>query len=187
MKLYFAPRTAAIRARWLLEELGEPYELVKLDPTQQETRTPQYLALNPLGELPTLVDGDLTLFGSAAICLYLADRFPEKHLAPPPGSRERGRYYQWMFFAEGTLEPVLHAVSADDKAQTRLKQLLDVVAAALDGRELLAGDQFNAADLVMASLLHLAYARKLLDDHPRLVEYVARLTQRPAVRKAVSA
>jgi glutathione S-transferase len=84
MKLYFAPRTRAVRPRWLLEELGVPYELVKLDPSKQENKTPAFLALHPFGEIPVLVDGDVTLFESAAICLYLADRFPEKNLAPPP-------------------------------------------------------------------------------------------------------
>ena len=81
MKLYFAPRTRAVRARWLLEELGVPYELIKLDLARQENTTPAYLAVHPLGEVPALVDGDVTLLESLAICLHLADRFPEKHLA----------------------------------------------------------------------------------------------------------
>src|SRR5216684_3336120 len=86
MQLYFAPRTRASRPRWLLEELEVPYELVKLDLSKQESRTPAYLALHPFGEVPVLVDGDVTLFESSAICLYLADRFPEKRLAPSLGS-----------------------------------------------------------------------------------------------------
>jgi glutathione S-transferase len=109
MKLYFAPRTRAIRARWLLEELGVPYELIKLDLARQENSTPTYLAVHPLGEVPALVDGDVTLLESLAICLYLADRFPEKHLAPLMGSAERGPYYQWMAFAEVSLAPVVMA------------------------------------------------------------------------------
>ena len=77
MKLYFAPRTRATRARWLLEELGVPYELVKLDLARQENTTPAYLAVHPLGEVPALVDGEVTLLESLAICLHLADRYGE--------------------------------------------------------------------------------------------------------------
>jgi len=84
-----------------------PYELVKLDLSKQESRTPAYVALHPFGEVPVLVDGDVTLFESSAICLYLADRFPEKRLAPSLGSPDRGPYLQWMLFAEVVLEPVV--------------------------------------------------------------------------------
>src|SRR5450432_3445744 len=104
MKLYFAPRTRASRPRWQLEELGIPYQLVKLDLSKQENQTPEFLAVSPLGELPVLVDGDVTLLEPAAICLYLADRFPEKQLAPLPGSAARGAYLQWLLFAEATLQ-----------------------------------------------------------------------------------
>jgi glutathione S-transferase len=203
MKLYFAPRTRATRARWLLEELGVPYELVKLDLSRQENSTPAYLAVHPLGEVPALVDGDVTLLESLAICLYLADRFPEKHLAPVMGSAQRGPYYQWMVFAEVCLEPVVmefyrharlseekkaHAHSDEELARhrTRLEAVLDVIKVGLGGREVLVGEAFTAADVVMASILHLAHTLKLLDGQPRLVEYVKRHTQRPAVRKAVS-
>ncbi|QSQ23745.1 glutathione S-transferase family protein [Pyxidicoccus parkwayensis] len=202
MKLYFAPRTRAVRGRWILEELGVPYELVRLDLTRQENLTPEYLAVSPLGEVPALVDGDVTLLESLAICLHLADKFPEKHLAPPPGSSERGPYYQWMAFAEVSLDPVVvdiyrHAqlpeeqkasASANEalaKLKTRLTPLLDALDAGLGGREYLVGGTFTAADVVMASILHLAHTLKLLDKHPRLFEYTLRHAQRPAVRRAV--
>jgi glutathione S-transferase len=202
MKLYFAPRTRSIRPRWLLEELEVPYELVKLDLSKQENKTPAYLAVHPFGDVPALVDGDTTLFESLAICLYLADRFPEKHLAPPLGSAERGHYHQWMVFAERSVEPVVlefyklaqlpedkkaNAQEDVDKLRPRLNDMLDIIDARLDGREVLAGDHFTAADLVMASILHLANTLKLLEGHARLVEYVFRHTKRPASRKAVSA
>jgi glutathione S-transferase len=196
MKLYSAPRTRGVRPRWLLEELGVPYELVKLDLAQQENTTPAYLAVHPLGDVPALVDGDVTLLESLAICLHLADRFPDKHLAPPVGSAERGPYYQWMVFAELTLDPVVMAFyrhaqvpesnEALAKHRTRLTGVLDIIDVGLGGREFLVGGAFTAADVVMASILHLAHTLKLLDGHPRLVEYVKRHSQRPAVRKAVS-
>ncbi|MDC0715084.1 glutathione S-transferase family protein [Stigmatella sp. ncwal1] len=203
MKLYFAPRTRSTRARWLLEELGVPYELLKLDLARQENTTPAYRAVHPLGEVPALVDGEVTLLESLAICLYLADRFPEKLLAPRVGTPERGPYYQWMAFAEVSLEPVVmafygHAQLPEEKTasahlkeelskhRTRLDALLEVIDVGLGSREFLIGGAFTAADVVMASILHLANTLKLLDGHPHLVEYVKHHTQRPAVRKAVS-
>jgi glutathione S-transferase len=201
MKLYFAPRTRSVRPRWLLEELGVPYELVKLDLSKQENKTPAHRAVHPFGDVPALVDGDLTLFESMAICLYLADRFPEKQLAPPLGSPERGAYYQWLVFAEATLEPVVlkfyeHAQLPEDKKagaqeelaqhRARLNEVLAILDAELKGRDFLAAGHFTAADLVTASILHLANQLKLLEGHPRVVEYTYLHCQRPAVRKAVS-
>ncbi|WP_141731126.1 glutathione S-transferase family protein [Oligoflexus tunisiensis] len=190
MKLYFTPRTRATRLRWLLEELEEPYELVRVDASKQ-------------GDFPALVDGDVTLFEASAICLiHLADRFPERHLAPPPGSSERGQYYQWMSFAEGSLEPVVmkfheHAHLPEEKKtglqqenlaqyRNRLNDVLKVVETTLKGREVLVGEHFTAADLMMAAILHLAHTLKLLEGHPLLEEYLMKHTKRPACRKAVS-
>ena len=204
MKLYFAPRTRSTRARWLLEELGVAYELVKLDLSKQENETPAFRAVSPLGEVPALVDGDVTLFDPSAICLYLADRSPEKQLAPPPGSPERGAYYQWLLFAEGPLDAAVMAFhrhaqlpeaqrssaqlqEALTAQRARLHEVLDVVDAALGERDVLVGDHLTAVDVSMASILHLAHHLGLLEKHPRLVEYVRRHTQRPAVRRAVSA
>jgi glutathione S-transferase len=203
MKLYFAPRTRASRPRWLLEELGIPYQLVKLDLSKQENQTPEFLAVSPLGELPALVDGDVTLLEPAAICLYLADRFPEKQLAPLPGSAERGAYLQWLLFAEVTLQPIVlrfheraqlpeeqnsaarvREVLARDHA--RLSAVLDVIDAEVAGRDFLAAGQFTAADLVMAAILHLANHLQLLKERPRLVSYTYLHCQRPACARAVS-
>lgn len=200
MKLYFALRTRAVRPRWLLEELGVPYELVRLDLARQENTTPEYLAVHPLGDLPALVDGDVTLLESLSICLHLADRFPEKHLAPPVGSAERGPYYGWMVFAELSLDPLVMEFYRDAqspvarevpegeaaKLRTRLTAALDLIQKGLGGREFLVGEAFTAADVVMASILHLANTLMLLDGYPELVAYVRRHSQRPAVRRAVS-
>lgn len=204
MKLYFAPRSRSVRPRWLLEELEVPYELIKIDLARQENTAPAYLAVNPLGEVPALVDGDVTLLGALASCLHLADRFPEKHLAPPVGSPERGPYYHWLVFAETALDSAVmelyghaqlpeaqkasaSATEALAKHKTRLTAVLDTLQAGLGGREFLVGGTFTAADLSTASILHLAHTLKLLDGHPQLMEYVRRHSQRPAVRRAVSA
>jgi glutathione S-transferase len=103
--LYFAPGTRATRIAFLLEELGVPWEKVTLDLAQREHKSPDYLAINPNGVVPALKDGDTVVFESVAIALYLADRFAEKGLAPPPGSALRGRYLSWMVWSMTTLEP----------------------------------------------------------------------------------
>src|SRR5262249_9859117 len=105
MKLYYASQTRAGRPRWLLEEIGTPYEMVRLSLQNGDNRRPEYLAINPNGTVPALADGDLVLFESAAICQYLADKFPDKRLAPPIGTPARGLYYQWIHYAMSGLEP----------------------------------------------------------------------------------
>lgn len=178
MKLFFAPRTRSVRPRWILEELEVPYELVKADGPN---------ALHPLGEVPVLVDGELTLFESPAMCLYLADRFPEKKLAPALDSPDRGPYLQWLLFAETRLEPLLLEVYRGAPVDhARLKPVLDAIEARVRSRHFVVGETFTAADVVLASILHLANTLKLLEDRPGLVPYMMRHVERPAVRRAVS-
>jgi len=107
MKLYHSAQSRSIRPRWMLEEIGQPYELVSLDLQAGDQKKPEYLKINPNGTVPTLVDGDLVLYESAAICQYLADKFPDKRLAPPVNTPARGYYYQWIHFSMSTIEPPL--------------------------------------------------------------------------------
>jgi glutathione S-transferase len=107
VKLYYVPNTRSNRPRWMLEELEVPYELVRLDPKQGDNKTREYLAINPTGKVPSLVDGEVTMFESAAIVAYLGDKFADKKLAPPVGSNDRAAYYQWLFFGMTTLEQPL--------------------------------------------------------------------------------
>src|SRR5947207_15156799 len=104
LKLFYVPQTRSFRPRWLLEELGVPYELVKM--TAAQTKTPEYLAVHPLGKVPALQDDGVTIFESAAIIAHLADKFG---LAPKAGTAQRGLYYQWIIFAMATLEPAVAA------------------------------------------------------------------------------
>jgi glutathione S-transferase len=177
MKLYFAPRSRAVRVRWLMEELETPYELVRLEDAKQ------------LADHPALEDGEVTLHEHSAICLlHLADRFPEKNLAPAVGTADRGSYYQWMSFAEGRIEPAVMEIyrqSPLPEHQARASEALRVVDQALGGRQFLVGGRFTAADVMMASILHLAHSLKLVEPFPRLLEYVRFHTGRPASRKAV--
>lgn len=199
LKLYYANPSRAIRPRWLLEEIGTPYELVRLDLDAGEQKRPEYLAINPNGTVPTLVDGDLTLFESAAICAYLADRFPEAQLAPPLGTPDRGRYYQWMHYSMTAIDmpviTILHhtlfmpeheripAVVAQNREQ--LANALLVVERVLVETPYILGHRFGAADIMMGSGLIWAHGMRLIPaERSQTLDYVARLVQRPAFQRA---
>jgi glutathione S-transferase len=198
MKLYYVPATRAGRPRWLLEELGVPYELVRLDPKQKENRQPEYLALNPTGHVPTLVDDSAVLFESAAICLYLADKFPEKRLAPAPAAPERARYLQWILYAVTEIEAPVAQIERHTSRlpeEKRLPALVELekgrlaanlasLRPALVDKEYLFGDWFTAADVMLASVLGWAKVMRLLGDEPVLEAYVRRCVGRPAAKRS---
>ncbi|HEX7409526.1 MAG TPA: glutathione S-transferase family protein [Candidatus Binatia bacterium] len=198
MKLYHAAQTRSVRPRWLLEEIGAPYTLVRLDMSKGEHKSPEYMKIHPHGAVPALVDGDLTLFESAAICAYLADKFPEKHMAPAVGTPARGLYYQWMFYTMATLEPpvievVLHTVmlpeaqrsaAAAEAGRTKFAQVAQVLEQALAGKSFILGDQFSVADVMVGSTLGWAQMMGILSGHPVLEAYVGRLATRPAFQRA---
>ena len=195
--LYFAPGTRATRIAFLLEELGVPWEKVTLDLAQREHKAADYLALNPNGVVPTLKDGDTVLFESVAIALHLADRFAEKGLAPPPDSPLRGRYLSWMVWSMTTLEPPIgdvylermkpaeqQSAAAVDAALARFRSSAQVLEGELTGPYLL-GDSLSAADVMVGCVLAFAGMLGMLDGHPSLRDYVARITARPAYRRAM--
>jgi glutathione S-transferase len=198
MKLYYSPQTRAGRPRWMLEEIGEPYEIVTLDLHKGEHKKPDYMKIHPHGAVPALVDGDLALFESAAICMYLADKFPEKKLAPEVGTPARGLYYQWMLYSMATLEPPVLAVFLNtvmlpeaerspavvEQARATFATVGGVLSNALVGRTFILGEQFSAADVMIGSTLAWAGFMGLLADHPTLQGYVKRLQERPAFQRA---
>ena len=198
MKLYHRSQSRSVRPRWLLEEIGAPYELVTLDHAKGEDKTPAYLKIHPHGAVPALVDGDLALFESAAICSYLADKFPDKRLAPPVGSTARGLYYQWMHYAMATLEPPVlqvfmntvmlpeaeRSAKAADAGRQQFAEVARVLSSALANKPYLLGEQFSAADVMIGSTLGWGQFMGLLSDQPTLSAYVARLTERPAYQRA---
>jgi glutathione S-transferase len=199
MKLYYVPKTRASRPRWVLEELGVPYDLVRLDPARAETRSAEHLERHPLGHVPVLEDRGQAIFESGAICLHLADLFPEKRLLPPPGSVERGLAYQWVLFSMTEMEPPLIALSAEGKkpeaerdptataqARDRFRKAADVLEVALRNRKFLLGDGFGVADVMVGGTLAWARGFKLLDGLPNLEAYLARLRERPAWQRAMA-
>src|SRR6202051_1802075 len=111
MKLYWSPRSRSFSALWLMEETGQPYERVLTDISTGAQKTPEYLAINPMGKVPALKDGDATLAEAAAICAYVAERYPEAKLAPALGDPMRAKYLYWLFFAPGCVEPAMVQVA----------------------------------------------------------------------------
>ena len=107
MKLYWSPRSRSFSSLWLMEETGQPYERVLTDISTGAQKTPEFLAINPMGKVPALKDGDSTLAEAAAICAYVAERYPEAKLAPPLGDPLRAKYLYWLFFAPGCIEPAM--------------------------------------------------------------------------------
>jgi glutathione S-transferase len=193
MKLYFAPRTRATRPRWMLEELGVPHEIVRVDLGAKENREPGYLTVNPLGRVPALVDGDVAIFESIAICLYLADRYPERGLAPPVSSPLRGPYYQWLLFCASTVESAIGrwaqhggdvAEAEREKARARFDEAAALLVRTLDGGEFILGEAFSTVDVIVGSNLNWARRVGLMDAHPVLSGYLDRLLARPAARRA---
>ncbi len=200
MKLYYAPRTRAVRPRWMLEEIGVPYELVRLDLSKGEHKTPQYLKVHPHGAVPAFSDGEVTIIESAAICAYLADKFPEKRLAPPPGSSARGAYYQWLVYAMATAEPPVvkiflntimlpeakRSAAAAEEGRAQWADVARVIERGLDGKTFLLGDELTAADVVIGSLVGWVSGMGLLEGFAGLQKYTARLSSRPAYQRAIA-
>lgn len=195
MKLYFVPRTRSTRPRWMLEELGVPHELLRLDPSKGETRSDEHTTRHPLQHVPVLETRDGSIFESAAIVLHLADLHPEKKLLGPVGSHARALAYQWLFFAMTELEPpcieFIHlkkAGKADSPEGTTVRERFSLAIRPLERRfssgDYLIGDDFSAGDVVVGSVLSWAHLLGLVADAPNICAYLERIRERPAFQKA---
>jgi glutathione S-transferase len=192
MRLYgFAP-TRAIRAQWILRELDLDHEYVQVDLTKGEHRRPEFLAVNPAGKLPVLVDGDFVLTESVAIVLYLAEKHPEKGFLPED-PRSKAEVHRWLLFTATELEqplwriarhtavyPVEKRVAAEVPiARQDFLDMAPVMDRHLEGRAFLVGDRATVSDFVAAYTLDWANEVHLLDDLPRLRAYMERMYARP--------
>ena len=186
--LYTHPMSRGRVARWMLEETGLPYatEFLEYGTTM---KAPEYLAINPMGKVPALRHGSTVITENAAIALYLGDLAPDRQLAPPPGSRERGPYYRWIC-CMGPLEQALMAKAAQAQyapMQAGFGTEADVVGtldAAIGDRDHLAGGHFSMADLLVAACLGWFLQFKLLEPRPNLVRFAALHQARPAAQRA---
>ena len=194
-RLYYMPRTRSSRVLWLLEEIGEPYELTEI--TGEQRRSAEHLQRHPLGRVPALELGDgTTMFESAAICLQLADLYPTAELIPAIGSSRRALVYQWVMFAVAELEgPLFRWIralgdgtegTAESLARDRFTQAAAALDSAVSGGDWLLGAPFTVADLLCVSVLQGADSRELLRPWPGLEAYVRRGESRPAHAKAAA-
>src|SRR4051794_20698630 len=189
---YTNPMSRGRIIRWMLEEVGQPYETVILD-YATTLKGPEYLAINPMGKVPAIRHGDTVVSEAAAICAYLADAFPQAGLAPAPGSRARGPYYRWMFFAAGPLEAAVTNKSLDVAVPEGRKpmvgygsfgEVIDALEGAVREREFVAGDRFSAADVYVGSHIGFGLMFGSMEKRPAFERYLAGLVSRPAAVRA---
>ena len=194
LTLYHAAPSRSSIVRWMLEEVGEPYDLHVLNLMNGEQKAPAYLAVNPMGKVPALKHGDTVITEAAAICTYLADAFPKAGLGVPIGDPSRWVYLKWLFYAPSCIEPAVTDRAFPRKEKPRRGMLgygdfdtvMDVVATAVEPGPYLMGEQFTAADVIVGSQLRWGMMFDLLPKRPEFVAYVGRLEQRPALQRAVA-
>ncbi len=192
LTLYHAVPSRAAVARWMLEEVGEPYDIHLLRLSEGDQLKPEYLAVNPQGKVPALRHKDMVMTESAAICAYLADAFPGAGLAIPATDRRRGVYLQWLFFAPSCLEPAVQDRAFPRKEPARpgaigyrdIDKLADIVAAAVAKGPYIMGEQFTTADVVIGSAIRWGTMFKLIPERPEFAGYTERLAARPAAQRA---
>ena len=180
LKLYGGEQSRASIIHWYLEELGTPYEFVLLDMAAKEHRQPEFLALNPFGKVPVIVDGEFTLSESGAILLYLA----EKQGKLPSSLEERSQVAQWTLFANSTLA---NGIVMEASRDTEIPKVIAPIDEMLQQHPWLWGEEFSVVDVAVGSILFYATTIFQLDfsDYPAVMEYVQRIGQRPAFQKTI--
>ena len=190
LTLYTNPMSRGRIAHWMIEEVGRPYRTVYLG-FGAAMHTPEYLRLNPMAKVPTLVHGGTVVTECAAVCAYLADAFPEAGLAPEPA--RRGAYYRWLFFAAGPLEAAVTnqalGVEVPEKSlgfvgYGSLARVVDALETAVAGDGYIAGERFSAADVYVGSQIGFGLRFDTIEARPALVAYWQRIENRPAAVRA---
>jgi glutathione S-transferase len=190
LKFYTNPMSRGQTARWMLEEVGEPYETEILDYGTTMKAEP-YLSVNPMGKVPAIVYRGKVVTEVAAICCYLADAFPHAGLAPDPA--DRADYYRWIFFTSGPVEAAFSNRAAGWEPTPERQRMfgygnydlaIGTLEKALTGKQYIAGDRFTAADLFVGANVNFMLQFNLLDPRPVFTDYAARMTDRDAYRRA---
>ncbi len=195
--LFWCPRTRASRILWLLEELGEPFELRMIDIRKPEAKAdPDFVAASPMGKVPAIMDtasnGVVHMADSAAIGLYLADRYSSGRLAPAFDDPRRGAYLYWMTFTPGVIEPAMSErfnkwqVSRATSGWGDFPSMMEVLERGLQPGPWLLGEQFSAADVLVGSSVYFMKLFGILPDNAMLAAYAERCLERPAYRKALA-
>lgn len=191
LTLYHHPHSRSAGARVLLEELGVDYRIELVNLQAGEQRRPEFLALNPMGKLPTLVDGDVVVTEQAAIYIHLADRFPEAGLAPAIGDPARGPYLRWMVFYGSCFEPAvvdrsMKREGADPSTSPYgdYDRMLGALEAQLAKGPWMLGERFSAADVLWAAALNWTTQFGLVPKSDLIAAYIERAKARPAFQRA---
>jgi len=207
LQLHYYPGNASFAPHVLLHEIGVPFELKLVQRTQGEHKRPEYLKLNPNGQIPVLVDGELVLYETAAICMHLADTHPGATLAPPLGTHERAHFYKWMAWLSNTPQAMLMHyfyperlvdegdIAAAQQVKTHAQDRVVAMLALLDaqlashGGPWLLGAHYSAADPFAFMLCRWTrgFNDKPARDHTHIAPYLQRMLERPAVARAFEA
>jgi len=199
IKLYGTPPTRVIRVLWILNELGLEYEIHPIDLLKGEGQSKDFLKLNPAGKVPVLVDGGLVLTESAAIQLYLAEKYPQAGLVPE-SLEQRAEMYRWSFFLMTEIEQPLWRISRHtflypkekrlpedvELAKQDCREMVAVLEQHMKGREFLVGERPSVADFNAAYTLDWANEEELLDDAPRLQKYLKTMYARPTAPMTIA-
>ena len=192
LTLYHAAPSRSSIVLWMLEEVGQPYDIKLVKLSAGDNLKADYLAINPMGKVPALKHGGTAITEVAAICAYLADEFPQAKLNIPVGTPRRGEYLKWLFFGPSVIEPAMTDRAFPRKENPRAAALgwrdfdtvLDIVGKAVGRAPYLMGEQFTAADVVIGSGLRYGMMFKLIPERKEFTDYVARFAQRPAAKRA---
>lgn len=193
MKLYWCPQTRALRAVWMLEEAGVPYERVKIDIRDGKSNLDAtFRSTSPMGKVPALEDGAVRIWDSGAICAYIADQYPAHGLAPPIGHPDRGAYLMWLMFTNSVIEPAMGERAAKRDANPTqngwggFDQMMTTLRSGLQRGPWILGERFSAADVLLGMSCYFMRAFRMIADEPVLFAYADRCMARPAFQRAMA-
>ena len=193
MKLYWCPKTRAFRVVWMLEELGRSYDRVRVDISNNAVGADdEFRKASPMGKVPALVDGDVRIWDSGAICIYLADAYPEAGLGVPVGDPMRGAFLMWTMYTNSVIEPAMLEKFRNLEPNSRqngfgsFEQMIETLAGGLKDGPWILGECFTAADVLLGSSIHFMSVFGLLAEHPVLSDYLERCKHRPAFQRALA-